>query len=76
MMHKNTLRKQLKDLRAQCIDNDQSDTILMRVAYAMAQAARRVSYKTVGWPSLAEEARREAALLREELAAEMAKEQP
>jgi hypothetical protein len=73
-MHKNTLRKQIKDLRQQCIDDDEADPILKRVAYAMEMAARRVSYKTVGWPSLAEEARREAALLREELA--VRKEQP
>lgn len=72
-MHPKTVKKHLKQLREECIDGV-SDPVLKRIAYAMETAVTRVTRKTVGWPSLAEEACREAALLREELSEALARE--
>ena len=66
-MHPKTIRRHLKTLRAECIQG-QADPILMRIAYAMETAVRKMTERTVGWPSLVEEAKTEADLLRKELA--------
>ena len=66
-----TIRRHKKRLRAECIDNVR-DPILRRVAYAMETAVTWATTDTVGWPSLAEEARALAEILRKELAVELA----
>jgi hypothetical protein len=67
-MHPKTIKKHLKQLRRECIDNEKADLILQRIAYEMEQAVRRVTESgLVGWPSLSQQAREGAALLRKEL---------
>lgn len=67
-MHPKTVKRHLKALRAECIDGV-DDPILRRVAYAMETAVIRCTRKTVGWPSLIEEANLIASLLRKEMSA-------
>jgi len=65
-MTQKTIRKHLKRLRAECIDNEQ-DVVVKRIAYEMECAIRRVTERTVGWPSLPELARQAAQMLKNEL---------
>lgn len=67
VMSERTRRRQLAELRKACIEQG-DDPVLLRVAYAMEMAARRVTEPVVGWPSLATEARALAELLRCDLA--------
>src|SRR5262245_5727125 len=60
-----TIKRNLRQLRKEIIDSD--DIIASRIAYAMECAVRWVTEETVGWGTLATNARAEADLLRREL---------
>ena len=60
-----TIKRHLKQLRKEVVESD--DIIASRIAYAMETAIRWVTEKTVGWPSLAEQAQIDAKALREEI---------
>lgn len=62
-----TIRKNLKELRKQCIETSPRDPILSRIAYAMETAVRWAILDTAGWESLANEAQENAKVLRKEL---------
>lgn len=62
-----TIRRRLKELRAECIDG-QADPVLMRIAYAMECAIRWAREDTVGWETPANEARLLAEMLHREIA--------
>lgn len=63
-----TVKKHLKELRA-LIENEATDEVTRRIAYAMECAVRWATEDTVGWNGLAQEARDEAWFLRQELKA-------
>lgn len=65
-MTKETIRRHLRKLRAECID-DCDDLVVKRVAYEMECAIRRVTERTRGWPDLPTMARQAAQLIRNEL---------
>ncbi len=65
-MTKQTVRRHLKKLRAECIEGT-DDVILKRIAYSVEQGIRLVTEKTVGWPSLVQSVRDDAELLKREL---------
>lgn len=65
-MQPKTIKKHLKQLRAECIEQT-DDLVLKRVAYEMECAIRRVTERTVGWPSLSDLARGAAHLIRTEM---------
>jgi hypothetical protein len=60
-----TVRRHLKGLRD--IVETSKDPIEIRIAYAMEQAVRWAVEDTSGWPSLADEARANTQILRNEL---------
>jgi hypothetical protein len=60
-----TIKSNMRQLRKEVIECD--DVIASRIAYAMECAVRWATERTVGWPSLAEQARVEAKCLREAL---------
>jgi hypothetical protein len=64
-----TIKRQLEQLRTAVIESD--DVVASRIAYAMECAVRWAREKTVGWPSLADQARIEAKFLRKELEQEV-----
>jgi hypothetical protein len=60
-----TIKSNMRQLRKEVIDSN--DVIASRIASAMEGAVRWATERTVGWPSLAEQARIEAKCLREAL---------
>jgi hypothetical protein len=60
-----TIKSNLRQLRKEVIESN--DVLASRIAYAMECAVRWATERTVGWPSLAEQARIEAKCLREAL---------
>lgn len=66
------IQKELKALRQECICQHH-DPILARIAYGMEQAIRYATVRTVGWPSLVQQAKADARLLHDELKSERAR---
>lgn len=64
-MAPSTRRKHLRELRRFIDDTD--DFIEKRIAYEMETAIRRVTEDVVQWPSLVEQAKGAAAMLRNEI---------
>ena len=66
-MNHETIKKHLQKLRKEVIEQD-GDPIAARVAQAMETAIRKVTEEgLVGWPSLQDEARAFARLIRKEI---------
>jgi hypothetical protein len=63
-----TIKRHLRQLRKEVIESD--DVMAARIAYAMECAVRWATERTVGWPSLVEQARIDAKCLREALEAD------
>lgn len=69
MTRKARMRRELKELRRDCIEGTQ-DLVLKRIAYEIESAVRYVIEDGIkDWPSLAEQAHISAKLLKDELAA-------
>jgi len=67
MTRKRKIQQQLKQLRAECIEQE-TDPVLRKIAYAMEQAVRYATEDGIrGWEPLHEQARGSARLLWEEV---------
>jgi hypothetical protein len=67
MKSRRTIQRHIKDLRKIIDASFIDDPILARIAYAMETALCWASKKTVGWQSMADEAKIEAKILKDQI---------